>query len=274
MTIESSIFNDAGATPPNTSGTPAGAAPGNDELTTMLASIKNPQGEQKYKTVKDALNALGHSQNFIPELQHKVAESEAKLNAAAAQLQELEALKSTVAQLTERLTIPAEKPSAHGMSESDIAGIVERQLAQKQAQASAASNTKLVIDAVKQKFGDKAGEVFYGKAQELGMSQEQINALAASSPQAVLTMLGISAGAAHKQAINPPPGYVNTTGFSGTPPKSFIGRETNIKPLGSTHQDMMDQMANARKMAEEMEANGIDLRDLLIPSNFYKHFGN
>lgn len=272
MTIENNIFNDAGTTPPENSGTPAGAVPGsNNDLDTLLAGIKNERGEQKYKTVNDALKALGHSQAFIPELQSKVKQTEDQMNQAAEKLRELDTLKDTVAKLTEQLTKRPDAPSG-GLSEDDIAGLVDNRLAAQRAQEAAQRNTQSVIAALQKQFGEKAGDVFYGKAQELGMSQVQINALAASSPQAVLAMFGVTGGVSQKQTINPPPSTINTAGFKGTQPKSWIGREENIKPLGSTTQDMMDQMENAKRMVEEMNEKGISLHDLTNPKNFNKFF--
>ena len=271
--MSDSIFNDTGATPPNDNkSASAGTTPsGANVLDTLLASIKNPQGEQKYKTVEDALKALGHSQSFIPELQHKVADSEAKLNDAAQKLQELDALKETVAKLTQKLTETPETPSGKSLSEADIAEIVGRQLTAKQQADQAKANTKIVTDALGKQFGDKAATVFYGKAQELGMSQEQINSLAASAPQAVLTMFGVSGGVAHKQTANPPSGTVNTAGFSNTNGKSLIGRETNIKALGATMQDTMEHVQNAKMMLEELEQNGLSIHDLTDPKQFFKY---
>lgn len=273
MTQEYSIFNqDAGATTPENQGTPAGTASSQpNPLDTMLAGIKNERGEQKYKTVEDALKALGHSQNFIPQLQGQLEAATNQLTASQAQLAEIENLKDTVAKLTQKLTEQPGQTPGKSLSEEDIAEIVGRQLTAKQQKEAQERNTRSVVEAISKQFGDKASEVFYGKAQELGMTQDQINSLAASAPQAVLTMFGVSGGVAHKQTFNPPAGSVNTAGFSGTNSKSFIGRETNIKPLGATMQDTMDQVANSKRMVDELHQNGMSVHDLTDPKVFFKH---
>lgn len=273
MSQDNSIFGDAGATPPQDNSTLA-SAPTNqpDELGTLLAGIKNERGEQKYKSVNDALKALNHSQNFIPQLQGQLEATTGQLSDAKSQLAELESLKETVAKLTQKLTETPEKPSGKQISEEEIAEIVGRQLTAKQQQEKAQANTRSVVEALASKFGDKASEVFYGKAQELGMTQEQINALAASAPQAVLTMFGVSSGVAQKQTHNPLSGSVNTESFSGTQTKSYIGRETNIKALGATMQDTMDQIGNAKKMVDELQQHGMSVHDLTDPATFFKHF--
>lgn len=271
--MKDSIFKDAGDTTPENSGTPAGATPNqSDELGTLLADIKNERGEQKYKTVNDALKALGHSQAFIPELQSKVKQSEDQIIQATEKLKELDALKSTVAQLTERLTNTVQETPAAQVNEADIAEIVSRQMVAKQLQEQQATNTSLVTSALGKQFGDKAAEVFYGKAQELGMSKEQINQLAATAPNAVLTMFGVSGGVAQKQTLNLPSGSVNTANFTGSNNRSMIGRETEIKALGTTMQDTMKQLHNAKQMVDELSQAGLTIHDLTDPKVFFKHF--
>ena len=275
MSTDSSIFGDAGSTQnqTNTQTSPAGSqSQSPDVLATLLSGIKNERGEQKYRTAEDALKALGHSQNFIPQLQGQLDQKTTELQAFQAQTAELDALKETVAKLTQKLT---EAPSNTGtmMSEDAIAEIVGRQLTANQKAEKEAQNKRSVAEALGKQFGDKAAEVFYGKAQEMGMSQDQINALAASAPQAVLTMFGVNGGVAHKQTINPPTGTVNTAGFSNTTGKSMIGRETHQIQLGASHKDTMIQLRNAQAMVEEMQHNGMSVHDLTDPATFFKHFG-
>ena len=275
MSTDNSIFNDAGATPPNEQGVTANTTSNQpNALDTMLAGIKNERGEQKYRSVEDALKALGHSQNFIPQLQGQLEDTSSQLSEAQVRLQEFDSLKETVAKLTQKLTESPEKPSEKSFSEADIADIVGRQLQATQAQAQQAANTKTVVDALGKQFGDKASEVFYNKAQELGMTQEQINGLAASAPQAVLTMFGVNGGVAYEQTVNLPSGSVNTTNFSATNAKSFIGREPGTKALGATMQDTMNQVKNARRMVDELHQNGMTVHDLTDPKVFFKHFSD
>jgi len=59
--------NNGGATPPQENN----PLP-SDDLSTLLSGIKNERGEQKYKDVKTALEALKHSQEYIPEVKSKL----------------------------------------------------------------------------------------------------------------------------------------------------------------------------------------------------------
>ena len=273
MSQDNSIFQDAGSTQNSDNSAQAGATSNQpDALGTLLAGIKNERGEQKYKTVDDALKALGHSQAHIPNLQQQLEAKNREVEALAAQQAELVSLKETVAKLTEKLTEKSQETPGNSISESDIAEIVGRQLTAKQQEQVATGNRNTVSQAMSKQFGDKAAEVFYGKAQELGMTREQINSLADSSPQAVLTMFGVNGGASQKQALKPPIGTVNTAGFSNTAGKSLIGREDKPLGLGGTDRDVKELHARAKLMVEELEANGMSIEDLTIPSNFFKYF--
>lgn len=275
MSQDNSIFNDAGATtPPDSSSTEAGTQPqvNNDQLGTLLSGIKNERGEQKYKSVEDALKALNHSQNFIPQLQGQLEAKEAALLAAQSKDADIAALQETVAKLTQKIT---EAPTTQGqpVDEDAIAEIVGRQLQREQAAKKQQDNLGIVTGALGKQFGDKAADVFYGKAQELGMTREQINELAASSPQAVLTMFGVNGGASLKKANNPPYGSVNTAGFSGNAGKSFIGRETTQLSMGASHRESAVLLENAKRMAQELQENGMSVHDLTDPTTFFKYFG-
>ena len=275
MSQNNSIFNDAGATTPSdSSSTEAGTQPqvNNDQLGTLLSGIKNERGEQKYKSVEDALKALNHSQNFIPQLQGQLEAKEAALLAAQSKDAEIAALQETVAKLTQKIT-EATNTQGQPVDEDAIAEIVGRQLQREQAAKKQQDNLGIVTGALGKQFGDKAADVFYGKAQELGMTREQINELAASSPQAVLTMFGVNGGASLKKANNPPYGSVNTAGFSGNAGKSFIGRETTQLSMGASHRESAVLLENAKRMAQELQENGMSVHDLTDPTTFFKYFG-
>lgn len=271
----SNIFQDAGATTPENNNTPAGVTPGSTEqLTTLLAGITNERGEQKYKTTEEALKALQHSQNFIPDLKNQLSSKDQELQALKAQAAELEALKDTVSKLTQKLTETPSNPQGNQISEEAIAELVGRQLTARQVAEKASQNQASVAQALQAQYGEKASEMFYSKAKELGMSQDQINSLAASSPQAVLTMFGVTGGAAHKRAINLPLGTLNTAQLSNSPGKSLIGREDTPLTLGARSSDVLKLVKKSRDMVDELHQNGMTVQDLTNPSTFFKYFDN
>lgn len=201
MSDQQNLFNDNQQTPaqqpveqpvtPN----PAPAAP-IDPFTQMLANIKADDGRQKYNSVPDALNALDHSQKYIAQLQAQIKELEVK----AAQ-------NVTMEQVLERINQPKEQnqPQQAGLTPDDVMAILQQQEAKKKVEDNAAT----FVSKFKEIYGDKAQEVFYGKAAEMGLNSQQIESLVASSPQAVFTMFGITNTAPTPSA--PMPNGINTT---------------------------------------------------------------
>lgn len=270
MTTDSSIFD---ANSP-TQGTPSGAAttatpPQDDQLGTILATIKNERGEPKYKTVQDALVALQHSQNFIPQLRQEnefLKQQQADKDAA---LERMKTLEETVLKLSQGN--PAQGTPPVAVDQEAIAKLVEQTLTNTQQAQLAKANQQKVAEAITNKFGaEKAGELFYAKAAELGFSQAEINALAGKSPEAALRLVGISEAPAHRQGITPPSGSVRSDSFQGTP-SSLIGRETVTLPLGATNQDHQNLMQRARDMVVELDQHGMSVHDLTDPRNFFKY---
>ncbi|AXH71985.1 MAG: type I restriction enzyme EcoKI subunit R [Podoviridae sp. ctbj_2] len=242
-----------------------------DPLATLLSEIQNERGEQKYKSVPDALNALKHSQAFISQQRTEKQEYEAALARMQEELEQMRSLKDTVQQLTERQAQASTK--APGLDEASLATLVESQLTKREKEALQRQNQTAVENALRQQFGDKAGEVFYGKAQEVGLSPEEMQSLAARSPAAVLTMLGVTGQGAHKQpGVVPAQTRLNTAAAPVQRATTYIGRETETIPIGGGAYHTKVMLENARNMVAELQEKGMTIDDLTIPSNYFKYF--
>lgn len=252
---------------PNTSG--VSPTQPNDELATLLVSIKNERGEQKYRTVQDALKALGHSQEYIPELSQRLKQQEQELaeaKAAAARVVELERV---VQSLTEAKP-STETPSTPGLSQDQVAEQVVRILSEQEKKRVAESNVATVVNTVKKVYGDKAESVFYGRAQELGMSVDQFNSLAASTPKAVLKLLGLE-----DKAVMPSQAPSQTFNTTGLEPRkdTFISRNAQAVQVGATSNELINETRNAKKMVDELHAQGKSVHDLTSWAEYQKYFG-
>lgn len=271
MSDQNSLFNQ------NTSqATPATVepqTPGNvDPVVTMLQSIKNDKGEPKYKTVEDAIKALQHSQSYIPTLSEEKKRLESELEEARLQAAKVAELESTVARLLNSSPATTNAPAV--IDESKIEELVTRTISRTKAQEDAQKNTQLVVSTVASKFGDKAEEIFYGKAAELGMTKAEINQLAASRPKAVLSLLGIQdtvvPDQTRKQSTQGT--ALNTAGVE--PAKnSFIGKNTEPVIIGATTQQVRAESERAKKMVDELHAQGKTVHDLTDPKVYFKYFG-
>ena len=270
MSDQNSLFNQT-----STQATPAPVEPQNtpnpDPVVTMLQSIKNDKGEPKYKTVEDAIKALQHSQTYIPTLTDEKKRLEQELEEARLQAAKVAELESTVARLLN--SSPAQTSAPAVIDESKIEELVTRTISRTKAQEDAQKNTQLVVASVAAKFGDKAEEVFYGKAAEFGMTKAEINQLAASRPKAVLSLLGIQETVVpeqnRKQSTQT---ALNTTGVEPVK-NSFIGKNTEPVIIGATTQQVRAESERAKKMVEELHSQGKTVHDLTDPKVYFKYFG-
>jgi hypothetical protein len=155
----------------------------------LLNNIKNDSGERKYSSVESALEALKHSQEYIPTLKDEKNTMSQELEKFRSQQSKLDDLTSIV----EKLTAPKDEASNQTQSsfgEQDVAKLVQEALNRNKADSTRDSNTQSVTAALADKFGTEAEKEFYGKASELGMTKESFNELAATSPKAVLSFFG------------------------------------------------------------------------------------
>lgn len=239
----------------------------NDDLATLLGEIKNERGEPKYKNVQEALKALNHAQQYIPTLKSKEQELEQKLNDALAKLTKMETLEASVLELTRSKEQPGNNQPT-GLNEEQVAELVTRTLTKTQQEAIQKQNLDGVVNATREKFGDKAAEVFYGKAKELGMTVEEFNTLAARTPKAVLKLIGVEGST----TVSRTPVQFNTDGFQPSQ-DSKVGRNEKSALIGATTEEIHAESANAKQMAEELRANGGSVYDLTDPKVYFKHFG-
>ena len=100
--------------------------PQTNALDTLLGAIKNPQGEQKYRSVEEALVGLAHAQTYIPEVKNELRTAQAQLAELQKQAEKVNTLEQTILELTQR---GKEKDTPQSsISEESIAGIVAAQM--------------------------------------------------------------------------------------------------------------------------------------------------
>ena len=167
-----------------------------DNLAILLASITNEEGQPKYKDVPTALEALKHSQAFIPELKGKNDELLAKVQQYETELGKQNAVTDFINQLqstqgTQEQT--PEKPSESGQALT--LEDVEKLIAERESKKLSDTNIKSVSEKILAAHGEKTEEFLTNRSKELGMSMEDLNTLAAKSPQAALALLGQTSSA-------------------------------------------------------------------------------
>lgn len=162
-------------------------------LDNLLASIKNENGEPKYKTVEDALKALGHSQAHIKTLESEKSNVEKEIEQLREQVKKIDSIDEVLKKLTanEEPKKQEEKTTpAGGLSEEAVAKLINNALKAKDERASAENNVNQVLTSLKNKFGDdaKVKEEVAKKAASLGLTPEKLGELSMSAPQLVLQL--------------------------------------------------------------------------------------
>jgi len=160
-----------------------------DALATQLFRIKNEKGGPKYDSVAKAIDALAHAQDYIPRLKSEKEQYEAELVKLREELAKRESLEDTIARLTTQRQTETPAPTSEvvkGLDENAVAQILQRELTQREQATIAQSNSKLVTETLVAKFGDKAKAVVAEKAQELGLSLQEMESLSQRTPKAFL----------------------------------------------------------------------------------------
>lgn len=270
MADQPSIFEVNPATQPNAVAQPAANVQAPDPLADLLASVKNERGEPKYRDVTEALNGLKHAQEYIPSLKSELSAKDQALNALQAEVDRLRTIEQTVFDLKSQQA-PAAAPQAPvGFDESRIAELVAQTISQREVQSTQKANLNTVVSSIQQVFGADAEKVFYDKAKEFGMSNEEMNILASKSPKAVLTMFGLK-GEPQTTKVATIPSTVNTNAYQPRQ-DTFVGRNTKSAMVGATTEDLQTEAHNSRKMVEELHAAGLTVHDLSDPKIYKKYF--
>lgn len=267
--MSGTIFNESASTQNAPQNTPNQTQPVDTDISTRLSQIVNEQGAQKYKDLGTALDALKHSQEFIPQLKtdlDRVAQENAKLK------EELERLKNIEASLEQISNKKVEsQPATQHLTEESIQDLVLKALAQKEIQSSREANISKVVNKVKELYGDKSEEAFYGKAKEIGLQPEQINKLAAESPSAVFKLLGIETST--EQRFNATKTSLNTAGLPANKDQN-ISKNTKSIMTGASYHDFVAESQNARQMIDALEKQGMSVSDLTDPKKYFLYLNN
>lgn len=218
----------------------------------LLKGIKNEQGLPKYATLDEALKALQHSQEYIPQVKSQLSQKEQELADMRAKLEQQASLEEVVSRLTKpNQPEPQDNhPLGSGLDESAVMKLVQQQLERNQQTLSAQANQQQVESALKAKYGDKTVDVVKQRAAELGLTPQALGELSSKSPQAVLALFNTQGS----QGLKPTTSSVNTSGFHQQQPA--LERPTKSLLTGASSKDQAAYMAKIRE--DVFRKNGID----------------
>lgn len=225
--------------------TPAPIVNPSDLFADQLAVIKNEDGTQKYDTPEKALEALQHSQQYIPELKSKVDTQEQTINELTAKL---EAAKKVEDIINQQTLEQGNEPTSPQLGQEDVLKMVTEALTQRSADEAQTANQTQVNTALTLKYGDNAQAEIIKKAAELNMKPSELGALSKSNPSMVLSLFGEKAG------------NISTTTNSYN-----LSTEPKVEPLSAPDKSMLrgatskDQMEFMKKIQSEVyQKHGIN----------------
>lgn len=233
-------------------GTPAPQpkpADNQDLLLTKLMEIKNPDGQPKYDSFEKAIDALAHSQQYIPSIKAELEQKDAELAELKAKQESSGNVEDIVNKLLEaqkNIETPATIQEAPMFDESKVATIVRREQENLAKEAVLKQNTERVQTELTKHFGDNAKQEIAKVASKIGISTERLGQLASEAPDLVLGHFNIES----KQTLNPTIPEVNTSRFQESKPNE-LAPPTKSLLSGATEQEQKEYM---RKIKEDVYA--------------------
>lgn len=158
-------------------------------LDNLLKNIKNENGEQKYKSLEDALVALDHSQKYIPELKSQLTGTQTQLEEMRTEMSKFSNIEESVQRLLATQQNQRETtPEASGLDEQAVIKLVQDSLKQSKQIELLTTNQQKVNDTLVGKYGEKAVEVLDAKAAELHTTRQALGELSKQNPDLVLAL--------------------------------------------------------------------------------------
>jgi hypothetical protein len=188
--------------------------------------------EKKYKTVDDALASVPHAQQHIARLE---ADNKALRDQQLAIQARLDALITRSPSTDGVQALPQQNTAGQPV---DMEALVEKALARRQLEAKTQENSSKVAAELKQLYADKAESVYVEKARELGLDVQDLNSMAAKSPQAVLALFKQTT----QQQSSNVHGGVNTLSLGGSDSVEALMAVLTTDPntyYSKTHQERL-----------------------------------
>lgn len=210
----------------------------------QLMSIKNERGEPKYNSIETALDALKHSQEYIPQIKSEAERWKAEAERLQAELAQRASIEDTISKFTTQRTPEApstttEAPKA--LDESAVEAMLQRALTAREQKQLAEQNLSAVSAQLTQKYGEKAKEVLASKAAELGMSMESVKQIASSSPSAVLAWFNTSSPAPSGAPVR------STVSLPDTPRDAELKSPSKSLLRGASSKDQIEFLKKIRE---------------------------
>ncbi len=228
---------------------------------TPASPLETLVGEgKKYKTVEDLANAYIHADSFIKSTVRELQEVKEELNVRLDTEDVLKRARQNQSNVEPNPSPETKvKETTTPLSNEDLAARIREITQAERLRETAAQNVTTVATRLIEQFGDenKANEFVRNKAAELGVGVEFLQDVAARSPKAFFSSIGLENPSPKTPPTTPSRGDVNTEAFRNngtqvkagtyayyenlrkTDPKTYFARDTQLR----MHKDAMDAEA-------------------------------
>lgn len=246
--MSDSLFNDEGTPTPASNPLETSA----ELFATKLMSIRNERGEPKYDSIEKALDALNHSQTYIPQLKHEKETLEQEVARLREDLAKRQGVEEVIARLSPQphTEAPTTQAAPVALDEAAVQQMLQRALTAAESKKLAEQNLSAVRTALVAKFGEKAADEVKTKAAALGLPMSEVDRIAATSPSAVLAWFNASSPASSSAPVR----STVTLPPSGDPTK--VSRPEKSILRGASSKDQAEFMRRIRE--EVFREHGID----------------
>ena len=142
--------------------------------------------ELKDRGIDELAKGKAHADQFIEHLKEQNAQLKSELDTRLTAEATLEEIK------TRQVTEVSSEPTSSGLNPEDVKSLVQESITQANAEQIASANVNEASEAVTKVYGEKGSEFVAGKAAELGLSVTELMQMASKSPQAFLTVVGVT----------------------------------------------------------------------------------
>lgn len=200
----------------------------NPSLTLPTEVVEFVGEGKKYQSVDDALRSVPHAQKHIQSLEAELAVLKEEVTKRRTTEELLDEIKSGF--------LPNEATTETvGLDKEELANVVNKTIEFREAQQRARNNTQSIANKFKEKFGETAQSAYEALARDSGLSLQQLNTLAATSPNAVLKLAGLNQQA--PSAFGKPSSTINTEALANT---NSGNQNLSAKvPKGATTKDVV-----------------------------------
>ena len=186
---------------------------------------------KKYKSAEDALKSVPHAQEHIKTLEEEMALLKEELTRRKTAEELLDEMKSGI-QPTEVT------PQGVEIDQDRLMQLVTQTIEQKEQQSKAKQNAQTVASKFTEQYGAQAEEAYNKIAQEAGLTVQQLNNLAATSPNVVMKLAGFET---KSTPVGKPSSSINTQALNNTAKPELSAKV----PKGASTKDMLAAWRNA-----------------------------